>query len=91
MNARYHGVRFMVVAPTSTIDMNTLTGNDIPIEERSQDEVLNVGNQRIAAMQAQAWNPAFDVTPAALVDALVTEKGVIERPNAAKMAALMAS
>ncbi|QTR49358.1 S-methyl-5-thioribose-1-phosphate isomerase [Candidatus Thiothrix anitrata] len=91
VNARYHGVRFMVVAPTSTIDMNTLTGNDIPIEERSQDEVLNVGNQRIAAMQAQAWNPAFDVTPAALVDALVTEKGVIERPNAAKMAALMAS
>ena len=91
VNARYHGVRFMVVAPTSTIDMNTATGNDIPIEERSQDEVLNVGNQRIAAMQAQAWNPAFDVTPAALVDALVTEKGVIERPNAAKMAALMAS
>lgn len=91
VNARYHGVRFMVVAPTSTIDMDTLTGNAIPIEERSQDEVLSVGNQRIAAMQAQAWNPAFDITPATLVDVLVTEKGVIERPNAAKIAALITS
>ena len=81
----------MVVAPTSTIDMHTATGKDIPIEERAQEEVLNVGNQRIAALQAQAWNPAFDVTPASLVDAIVTEKGVVEHPTAAKMAALMAS
>ncbi len=91
VNARYHGVKFMVVAPTSTIDMHTATGKDIPIEERAQEEVLNVGNQRIAALQAQAWNPAFDVTPASLVDAIVTEKGVVEHPTAAKMAALMAS
>ena len=91
VNARYHGVKFMVVAPTSTIDMHTATGKDIPIEERAQEEVLNVGNQRIAALQAQAWNPAFDVTPASLVDAIVTEKGVVENPTAAKMAALMAS
>ncbi|MDD5393822.1 MAG: S-methyl-5-thioribose-1-phosphate isomerase [Thiothrix sp.] len=90
VNARYHGVKFMVVAPTSTIDMKTLTGNDIPIEERAPEEILNVGNQRIAALQAQAWNPAFDVTPASLVDAIVTEKGVVERPTAEKMAALMA-
>ncbi|UOG91626.1 MAG: S-methyl-5-thioribose-1-phosphate isomerase [Candidatus Thiothrix sulfatifontis] len=91
VNARYHGVKFMVVAPTSTIDLATLSGNDIPIEERSQDEVLNVNNQRIAAQHMQAWNPAFDVTPAALVDALVTEKGVILNPDAAKIAVLMAS
>ena len=90
VNARYHGVKFMVVAPTSTIDLETLTGHDIPIEERPQDEVLQVGTTRVAASQIQAWNPAFDVTPAALVDALVTEKGVIERPNAEKIAALMA-
>jgi methylthioribose-1-phosphate isomerase len=91
VNARYHGVKFMVVAPTSTIDLETKTGNDIPIEERPQEEVLNVTNQRIAAHHIQAWNPAFDVTPASLIDAIVTEKGVIERPNAEKIAALMAS
>jgi len=91
VNARYHGVKFMVVAPTSTIDLATLHGNDIPIEERSSDEVLNVNNQRVAAHHTQAWNPAFDVTPAALVDALVTEKGVILNPDAAQIAALMAS
>lgn len=91
VNARYHGVKFMVVAPTSTIDLETANGNDIPIEERSQEEVLSVNSHRIAAFQAQAWNPAFDVTPANLVDALVTEKGVIERPSIEKIAALMAS
>lgn len=91
VNARYHGVKFMVVAPTSTIDLATASGNDIPIEERSQDEVLNVASQRIAAHHTQAWNPAFDVTPATLVDAIVTEKGVIEQPDATKIAALMAS
>lgn len=89
VNARYHGVKFMVVAPTSTVDMATATGNDIPIEERAQEEVLNVGNQRVAALHAQAWNPAFDITPASLVDAIVTEKGVVERPNSTKMLALM--
>lgn len=91
VNASYHGVKFMVVAPTSTIDLATPNGDDIPIEERSQDEVLNLNNQRVAAHHAQAWNPAFDVTPAALVDALVTEKGVILKPDAAQIAALMGS
>lgn len=90
VNARYHGVKFMVVAPTSTIDLGTASGADIPIEERPQEEVLNVANQRIAAHHTQAWNPAFDVTPASLVDALVTEKGVIEHPDGEKIAAMMA-
>ncbi|HEY9198005.1 MAG TPA: S-methyl-5-thioribose-1-phosphate isomerase [Gammaproteobacteria bacterium] len=89
VNARHHGVRFMVVAPTSTIDMAIASGADIPIENRDPAEVLALGGQRVAAAGAEAWNPAFDVTPAELVDAIVTERGVVEQPTAAKMAALM--
>ena len=89
VNARHHGVRFMVVAPTSTIDMSIASGADIPIENRSPAEVLALGGQPVAATGAEAWNPAFDVTPAELIDAIVTERGVVERPNAEKMAALM--
>ncbi|VAW77170.1 Methylthioribose-1-phosphate isomerase [hydrothermal vent metagenome] len=88
--ARHHGVKFMVVAPSSTVDMNTACGADIPIEERAQEEVLQAGGQPIAAAGAQAWNPAFDVTPAELVDVIVTERGAVERPNLAKMQAMMA-
>ena len=87
--ARHHGVRFMVVAPTSTIDMETPDGAGIPIEERDASEVLSLGGQPVAAEGAGAWNPAFDVTPAELIDAIVTEKGVVERPDRAKMTALM--
>jgi methylthioribose-1-phosphate isomerase len=88
VNAMHHGVRFMVVAPSSTIDMNLDDGEDIPIEERDGRELLDVGGQRIAA-DVHAVNPVFDVTPADLIDAIVTEKGVVERPDAAKMAQLM--
>jgi methylthioribose-1-phosphate isomerase len=88
--AKYHGVKFMVVAPTSTVDMSLANGDLIPIEQRSGDEVLRLGGQRIAAEGAEAWNPAFDVTPAALVDAIVTEKGVVLNPTPEKMAAMMA-
>lgn len=91
INAHYHNVGFMVVAPTSTIDINTASGADIPIEERPQDEVLSVNGQRIATPQVAAYNPAFDITPASLVTALVTEKGVVFRPNAEKIARLMAA
>jgi methylthioribose-1-phosphate isomerase len=87
--ARHHGVKFMVVAPTSTVDMSLANGDLIPIEQRSADEVLRLGGQRIAAEGAEAWNPAFDVTPAELVDAIVTEKGVVLNPTAEKMAAMM--
>ncbi len=87
--ARFHGVRFMVVAPTSTIDMDTLTGEQIPIEERSPEEILNVNQQRIAAPQVSAWNPAFDVTPSKLVDILVTEKGIVVRPDHEKLNSLL--
>ena len=89
VNARHHGVRFMVVAPTSTIDMDIASGAQIPIEQRDPAEVLALGGQPVAAGGAAAWNPAFDITPAELVDAIVTERGVVERPTPAKMAALM--
>ena len=89
INARHHGVKFMVVAPTSTIDMDAWSGAEIPIEERNPDEVLGISGHRIAAEGAQAWNPAFDVTPANLVDAIVTEKGVVLQPDEEKMRALM--
>lgn len=87
--ARHHGVKFMVVAPTSTVDMGVASGNDIPIEARAPEEVLMCAGQRVGAMDVDAWNPVFDVTPAELVDAIVTERGVVLRPDAEKMAALM--
>ncbi|HFD81277.1 MAG TPA: S-methyl-5-thioribose-1-phosphate isomerase [Gammaproteobacteria bacterium] len=88
--ARHHGVKFMVVAPTSTVDMSIASGADIPIEERGIDEVLECGGEPVAARGAGAWNPAFDITPAELVDVIVTEKGVVENPDRARMEALMA-
>lgn len=89
VTAKYHGVKFMVVAPTSTVDMNIASGDDIPIEERSPQEVLCVSGKTIAANAARAWNPAFDVTPATLVDAIVTEKGIVPQPTREKMLAMM--
>ena len=88
ISARHHGVSFMVVAPSSTIDMSTPGGADIEIELRSPDELLAYAGQRIAADGAQAWNPVFDVTPADLIDAIVTERGVVLDPDATRMAAL---
>ncbi len=84
--ARHHGVKFMVVAPSSTVDMATAEGDDIDIELRSPDELLGYGGRRTVVEGAQAWNPVFDVTPASLIDAIVTERGVVERPDAARMA-----
>jgi methylthioribose-1-phosphate isomerase len=85
--ARHHGVRFMVAAPTSTIDPDTPDGAAIPIEERPASEVLQCAGQRISADGVGAWNPVFDVTPAGLVDAIVTERGIIERPDRDRIAA----
>lgn len=85
--ARYHGVRFMVVAPTSTIDMSLASGADIPIEERTQEELLKIRDVQVAPSDARAFNPVFDVTPAELIDAIVTERGVIPRPSVETMAA----
>jgi len=88
ISCRHHGVRFMVVAPCSTLDFTLNDGHAVEIEERPADEVLNLAGRRIAAEGAAAWNPAFDVTPASLVDYLVTENGVIEAPDTRKLAML---
>ncbi|MCJ1306489.1 S-methyl-5-thioribose-1-phosphate isomerase [Agyrium rufum] len=92
--ARHHGVKFLVAAPRTTIDLNTATGTDIAIEERSPTEmtvmrgpvitdgkvdITQVVEVSIAAKGTQAWNPAFDVTPADLIDGIVTEVGVVEK------------
>ena len=79
--ARHHGVGFMVVAPTSTIDLQVADGTAIPIETRAEDELLSLGERRIAPPGVGAWNPVFDVTPAGLIDVLVTERGVIHEPS----------
>jgi methylthioribose-1-phosphate isomerase len=85
--ARHHGAKFMVVAPSSTVDMATPNGEAIHIEERDPAELLGIGGTRIVAEGVAAWNPVFDVTPASLIDAIVTEKGVIEQPDEARMRA----
>ena len=89
--AKYHGVKFMVVAPSSTVDMATASGEDIDIELRAAEELLSAGGVRTAVAGAQAWNPVFDVAPAELIDVLVTERGVIEHPSAMTMQAMFGS
>ncbi|MBP6626151.1 MAG: S-methyl-5-thioribose-1-phosphate isomerase, partial [Arenimonas sp.] len=86
--ARRHGVKVMVVAPSSTVDMATAHGDDIEIEMRDADELLSVAGTRTVAEGVEAWNPVFDVTPAELIDAIVTELGVVLQPDAAAMRAL---
>jgi methylthioribose-1-phosphate isomerase len=85
---RHYGIGFMVVAPCSTLDFSLDSGALVDIEQRAAEEVLSLGTRRIAAEGATAWNPAFDITPAELVDCLVTEQGVIMAPDRAKLAVL---
>jgi methylthioribose-1-phosphate isomerase len=84
--ARAHGVKFMVVAPASTFDLSLASGHDVPVEARDAAELLRHAGIPVAAPGATAWNPVFDVTPAALIDVIVTEKGLIEQPDAARVA-----
>jgi methylthioribose-1-phosphate isomerase len=78
--ARHHQIPFYVAAPVSTIDLATAAGDAIVVEERDPEEVTHVGAQRIAPRGAAAFNPAFDVTPARLVTAIVTECAVARPP-----------
>lgn len=87
ISARHHGVKFMVVAPSSTVDMATASGDAIEIEQRDPGELFGVGGVRTVAEGIKAWNPVFDVTPGALIDAIVTERGVIHAPDEAAMRA----
>ncbi len=83
--ARHFGVKFMVVAPSSTLDMAMASGADIPIEVRDPGELTGVAGVRHVADGVQAWNPVFDITLAGLIDAIVTERGVVMAPDASKM------
>jgi len=89
--AKQHGVKFMVAAPTNTIDMQTSTGDNIEIEKRSRNEVIQYRKHSFGPEKAQVWNPVFDITPAELITALVTEKGVIKHPSQNKIEVLMQS
>jgi methylthioribose-1-phosphate isomerase len=78
--AREHGIPFYVAAPLSTIDLQTANGGGIPIEERNSREVTHVGTARLTPEGAQIRNPAFDVTPAKYVTAIITERGIARAP-----------
>jgi methylthioribose-1-phosphate isomerase len=78
--AKHHNVKFYVVAPLSTIDVKIKSGLEIPIEERSHNEVTSVRGIKIAPEKVGVYNPAFDVTDADLIDAIITEKGILTYP-----------
>ena len=96
ITAKYHSVKFLVAAPRTTIDLQTKSGADIVIEERAGREVTMIKGPRfdgvdldlskpevvsIAANGIDVWNPAFDVTPAELIDGIITEVGVVEKDS----------
>ena len=83
--AHAHGIPFYVAAPTSTIDMSISHGDEIVIEERHADEVRHVGPLVVAPAGVGVYNPAFDVTPAEYISALITDRGVLTRPLEPKM------
>ncbi|MEW9698256.1 S-methyl-5-thioribose-1-phosphate isomerase [Paenibacillus sp. SI8] len=78
--AKAHGIPFYVACPLSTIDLNTPTGADIPIEERHEDEITQGFGKRTAPKGVKVYNPAFDVTPNEYVTAIITEKGILRAP-----------
>ncbi len=86
--AKRHSIPFYVACPLSTIDLATPNGAAIPIEERNADEVTDFHEYQWAAKEVNVCNPAFDVTPADLVTALVTEKGIVEQPNSDRITKL---
>lgn len=88
--ARHHGIPFYVAAPSSTFDLSLADGRGIPIEERQPDEVRGFGGQATAPAGVAVWNPAFDVTPAELITAIITERGVVRPPYRDNLARLLA-
>jgi len=87
--AKEHGIPFYVAAPLSTIDLRTADGSGIPIEERNDREVTHVGSYRVTPEGARIRNPAFDVTPAKYVTAIITEQGIARAPYEDSLAALV--
>jgi len=78
--AQAHKIPFYVVAPLSTFDLNLKSGKDIPIEQRSREEVTHIFGKRIAPLKIKVYNPAFDVTPNNLISAIITEVGIFRKP-----------
>jgi methylthioribose-1-phosphate isomerase len=75
--AKHHQIPFFVAAPSSTFDLSITDGADIPIEQRKPDEITSAFGKRTAPADIQVYNPAFDVTPAELITAIITEVGII--------------
>src|ERR1051325_2523634 len=78
--ARQHDIPFYIAAPVSTVDLNSVTGEDIPIEERDSREVTHLREQRLAPEGIEVQNPAFNVTPNELITAIITDRGVARQP-----------
>jgi methylthioribose-1-phosphate isomerase len=86
--ANYHKIPFYVAAPLSTIDMDLPTGREIPIEERHHDEIRRLGNFQLAPKDVKVYNPAFDVTPSSLIEAIITDQGIVKAPYEENLAKL---
>lgn len=80
--AKHHGIPFYIAAPSSTLDSSLASGDSIPIEERSADELCVVDGMRVAPLNCPVYNPAFDVTPGELITGIITEEGVFRAPYA---------
>lgn len=89
--AKAHGIPFYIAAPSSTFDLKTKTGKDIPIEQRPADEVQFIGDKKLTPDGVDIYNPAFDVTPAKNITAIITERGIIEKPTLRKISAHLAN
>jgi methylthioribose-1-phosphate isomerase len=87
--AHAHNVPFYVAGPTSTIDLMTDSGEQIEIEERDETEVSCIGNEKITPEHTEVGNPAFDVTPAEIITAIITEKGIVRPPFKENLHALL--
>jgi methylthioribose-1-phosphate isomerase len=87
--AKAHWIPFYIAAPSSTFDLKTKTGKDIPIEQRPVNEVRLFAGKQLTPKGVKIYNPAFDVTPAENITAIITERGVIEKLNKRKIANLI--
>jgi len=89
--AKYHGIPFLVAAPSSTFDMSTATGDAIPIEQRASEEITKGFGTRTAPPDVKTYSPAFDVTPAELITAIITERGPIQPVDADQVSRVLSS
>ena len=78
--SKWHNIPFYVAAPTSTLDLTLASGSNIPIEERASEELTHFQGRRITPKGIKVFNPAFDVTPHSLIEAIITEKGIVRKP-----------